>query len=195
MLKQIQIVNVLLVLLGISSTMGCAGGQVPGRTIGQRDEPREQVVVVKTGQGQFVIEFYPESAPVTVGNFKKLVTKGFFDGLTFWRRVHTSNLSIIQGGDPEGNGTGGPGYTIVDEYTNHNQRPHLRGTVAMARTDVPNSAGSQFYICLQPQPFLDGRYTTFGRVVQGMESVDKLRIGDIMQTVRLEAKSKYVKYE
>ena len=140
-------------------------------------------------------EFYPDSAPVAVENFRKLIEKGFYDGITFHRRENTKNLSIIQGGDPNGDGTGGPGYTIVDEYTNANQRPHLRGTVAMARTNAPNSAGSQFYICLKPQRFLDGRYTTFGQVIKGMDVVDKLRVGDVIKTAKLEARSKYVKSE
>jgi peptidyl-prolyl cis-trans isomerase B (cyclophilin B) len=106
--------------------------------------------------------------------------------------VNSQNLNIIQGGDPKRDGSGGPGYTIIDEYTNPNQVPHLRGTVAMARPDAPDSAGSQFYICLKAQPGLDGRYTTLGQVIQGMDVVDQLRVDDIMQKVRLEAKSKYV---
>ena len=154
---------------------------------------KEQVAVVKTQKGTFVIEFYSESAPVAVENFKKLINLKFYDGLTFHRIEKTPGLNVVQGGCPDGNGMGGPGWTIVDEYTNPNQRKHLRGTVAMARTNFPNSAGSQFYICLSPQPHLDGSYTTFGGVIQGMEVVDTLVIGDVMTTIRLEAKSKYVK--
>ncbi len=154
---------------------------------------KEQVAVVKTQKGTFVIEFYPESAPVAVENFKKLINLKFYDGLTFHRIEKTPGLNVVQGGCPDSNGMGGPGWTIVDEYTNPNQRKHLRGTVAMARANFPNSAGSQFYICLSPQPHLDGSYTTFGGVIQGMEVVDTLVIGDVMTTIRLEAKSKYVK--
>ncbi len=154
---------------------------------------KEQVAVVKTKKGTFVIEFYPESAPVAVDNFKKLIDLKFYDGLTFHRIEKTPGLNVVQGGCPEGNGRGGPGWTIVDEYTNPNQRKHVRGTVAMARANLPNSSGSQFYICLSPQPHLDGSYTTFGGVIQGMEVVDTLVIGDVMKTIRLEAKSKYVK--
>lgn len=154
---------------------------------------KEEVAVVKTDKGTFVIEFYPESAPVAVENFKKLIDLKFYDGITFHRIVKSPGLNIVQGGCPEGTGSGGPGWTIVDEYTNPNQRKHVRGTVAMARASIPNSSGSQFYICLSPQPHLDGGYTTFGGVIQGMDIVDTLAIGDIIKTIRLEAKSKYVK--
>ncbi len=159
----------------------------------QAGVPEEKVAVVKTKKGTFVIEFYTESAPVAVENFKKLIGQKFYDGLTFHRIVDALGLNIVQGGCPKGDGTGSPGWTIVDEYTNPNQRKHMRGTVAMARANMPNSSGSQFYICLKPQPHLDGQYTTFGGVIQGMDVVDLLKIGDIMTTIRLEAKSKYVK--
>ena len=152
--------------------------------------PEAQVAVVTTDKGIVVIELYPDAAPIAVENFTKLINQKFYDGLTFHRRV---DEFVVQGGCPNGDGTGGPGWTIADEYTNPNQRPHLRGTVAMARTQAPNSSGSQFYICFKPQPFLDGNYTTFGSVVQGMDVVDRLQIGDVMTKIRLEAKSKYVK--
>ena len=151
--------------------------------------PEEQVAVVTTDRGIFVIEFYPDAAPVAVDNFIKLINESFYDGLTFHRIVEGF---VAQGGCPKGDGTGGPGWNIVDEYTNPNQRPHLRGTVAMARPPAPNSSGSQFYICFKPQPSLDGNYTTFGGVIQGMDVVDRLEIGDVMTKIRLEAKSKYV---
>ena len=153
----------------------------------------EQVAVVTTDKGTFVLEFYPDAAPVAVDNFIKLINQKFYDGLTFHRKVDTRGLNIIQGGCPKGDGTGGPGWTITDEYTHPNQRPHVRGTLAMARTSEPNSSGSQFYICLKPQPHLDGDYTTFGGVIQGMDVVDQLSMGDVMTKIRLEAKSEYVK--
>ena len=152
--------------------------------------PEEQVAVVSTDKGIVVIELYSDAAPIAVENFTKLINQKFYDGLTFHRRVDDF---VVQGGCPNGDGTGGPGWTITDEYTNPNQRPHLRGTVAMARTQAPNSSGSQFYICFKPQPYLDGNYTTFGSVVQGMDVVDRLQVGDVMTKIRLEAKSKYVK--
>ena len=171
-------------LLLLTLTIGCA---LP---FSQNLTPEEQVAVVTTDKGIVVIEFYPDAAPVAVDNFIKLINQKFYDGLTFHRRV---DEFVVQGGCPNGDGTGGPGWTITDEYTNPNQRPHLRGTVAMARTPAPNSSGSQFYICFKPQPTLDGSYTTFGGVIQGMDVVDRLQVGDVMTKIRLEAKSKYVK--
>lgn len=159
----------------------------------QPKEPKEinnPVAVLKTNKGKIVIELYPESAPKTVANFKKLISEKFYDGLTFHRYVEGF---VIQGGDPKGDGTGGPGYTIPDEFDNPKQRPHIKGAVAMARTQAPNSAGSQFYICLDKQPQLDGKYTTFGKVIEGMDAVMRLRKGDVIRTARLEERSKYVK--
>ncbi len=179
-----KISTFLLILLTVS---GCA---LP---FNRNLTPEEQVAVVTTDKGVFVIEFYPDAAPVAVDNFIKLIDQKFYDGLTFHRKVDAPGLNIIQGGCPKGDGTGGPGWNIVDEYTNPNQRPHVRGTVAMARANAPNSAGSQFYICFKPQPHLDGQYTTFGGVIQGIDVVDRLSIGDVMAKIRLEAKSKYVK--
>lgn len=154
---------------------------------------KEQVAVVDTEKGTFVIEFYNDSAPLAVENFQKLISMKFYDGLKFHRIENRPGLNIVQGGCPNGDGYGGPGWTILDEYTNPNQQKHIRGTVAMARSRQPNSSGSQFYICLKPQPHLDGQYTTFGGVIQGMEVVDKLEINDVMTSIILEAKSKYVK--
>jgi peptidyl-prolyl cis-trans isomerase B (cyclophilin B) len=151
---------------------------------------KDPVVVLKTNKGKVVIEIYPESAPKTVANFRKLVAQGFYDGLTFHRYVEDF---VIQGGDPEGTGAGGPGYTIPDEFDNPNQRPHLKGTVAMAKTEAPDSAGSQFYICLKELPHLDGNYTTFGKVIEGMDTVMKLRKDDVIRNAIFEERSKYVK--
>ena len=130
--------------------------------------------------GVIKIEFFPEDAPKTVESFVALAKKGFYDGLTFHRVVPGF---VVQGGDPKGDGTGGPGYRLKAEF---NSRKHLRGTLAMARSQDPDSAGSQFYICLGPQPSLDGKYTVFGQVLSGMELVDQIRVGDRMQTVRVE---------
>jgi len=187
MQKQLE---VLAILITLSIWTGCFVPFGAGGVRKSSSAQTEQVVVITTTKGKIVIELYPDAAPETVNNFKKLNTKRFYDGLKFHRKT---DWGIIQGGDPKGDGTGGPGYTIIDEYMNPNQAPHLRGTVAMARPNSPNSAGSQFYICLKAQPHLDGQYTTFGQVIQGMEVVDQLVVGDIMTTVRLEAKSKHVK--
>ena len=105
--------------------------------------------------------------------------RSFYNGVTFHRREEGF---VIQGGDPKGNGTGGPGYTIPAEF---NKQKHVRGAVAMARTQDPNSAGSQFYICLAPANFLDGQYTVFGIVTKGMDVVDKVKVGDKMKTVKI----------
>jgi peptidyl-prolyl cis-trans isomerase B (cyclophilin B) len=143
----------------------------------------EEVAVFQTTKGTFVLEFYPDKAPETVKNFKKLVKAGFYDGLTFHRYVPEF---VIQGGDPKGDGTGGPGYTIPDEF---NDLKHAPGMVGMAHKGIPNSAGSQFYICLPPDKgqfsHLDGKYTLFARVVEGMNVVEKLRQGDKIIEARL----------
>lgn len=132
--------------------------------------------------GTIVIEFYNDVAPNTVANFEKLANSGFYNNLNFHRVVPDF---VVQGGDPNGDGTGGPGYKIKAEF---NERKHLTGTVAMARSQDPNSAGSQFYICLKPQPYLDRNYTVFGQVTEGMELVENIRKGDKMKTVKVETR-------
>jgi len=140
---------------------------------------KQTAVITMEKGGEITIEFFPEDAPKTVENFVTLAKKGFYDGVTF-HRVEPN--FVVQGGDPKGNGTGGPGYTIKDEF---NKQKHVRGVVAMARTQAPNSAGSQFYITLAPAHFLDGQYTVFGRVTSGMEVVDKIKVGDKMKSVKI----------
>jgi peptidylprolyl isomerase/peptidyl-prolyl cis-trans isomerase B (cyclophilin B) len=160
-----------------------AGAQAPAPkpADSQKGRPRvkQQAVITMDKGGEIVIDFYPADAPKTVENFVTLARKGFYDGIRFHRREEGF---VIQGGDPKGDGSGGPGYTIKAEF---NKQKHVRGTVAMARTDDPNSAGSQFYICLAPAPFLDGQYTVFGIVTRGMDVVDKVRVGDRMKTVKI----------
>ncbi|MFQ5646125.1 MAG: peptidylprolyl isomerase [bacterium] len=141
-------------------------------------QEKNPVVSLYTGKGSVSIELYPEQAPKTVDNFLKLVKNGFYNGLVFHRYVPGF---IIQGGDPKGDGTGGPGYTIPDEHVNGLK--HVKGAVAMARTSEPDSAGSQFYLCLGPAHFLDNQYTVFGKVVSGMENVLKLRKGDVIDKI------------
>ena len=136
------------------------------------------VITLENG-GEIRMEFYPQDAPKTVENFVGLAQKGFYDGLTFHRVVPGF---VVQGGDPKGNGTGGPGYTVKAEF---NTQKHVRGTLAMARSQHPDSAGCQFYICYGAQPHLDGQYTVFGRVVAGMEHVDRITQGDRMTTVAI----------
>ena len=136
------------------------------------------VITLEKG-GEIRLEFYPEDAPKTVENFVTLAKKGFYNGLNFHRVVPDF---VVQGGCPKGNGTGGPGYQIKAEF---NKQKHLRGTLAMARSQSPDSAGSQFYICYGATPHLDGQYTVFGRVVSGMEHVDRIKQGDKMKTVTI----------
>ncbi len=129
--------------------------------------------------GEITIAFFPQDAPKTVENFVALAKKGFYDGLLFHRVVPDF---VVQGGDPKGNGTGGPGYTIKAEF---NARKHVRGSLAMARSQHPDSAGSQFYITYGAQPHLDGSYTVFGQVTSGMEHVDRIKQGDKMKSVTI----------
>lgn len=153
-----------------------------------------------TERGLIVIQLYPRQAPRTVENFVKLARQGFYNGVRFHRVVPGF---VAQAGDPRTRGepgrdfvyeydplrpqlpvagTGGPGYAIAFEP---NPLRHLKGSVGMARTEDPDSAGSQFYICLAPQPALDGNYVVFGRVVRGMERVEKIQRGDRIRKVRI----------
>ena len=120
------------------------------------------------------LELYPAVAPNTVANFVTLANSGFYDGLTFHRVI---SGFMIQGGDPDGNGTGGPGYSIKGEFTQNgfeNDLKHDRGVISMARSNRPDSAGSQFFIMHQNSPWLDGAYAAFGKVLEGMDAVDKI---------------------
>ncbi len=144
---------------------------------GDKDIPAGNHIKIETAHGDILIELYPDSAPNTVANFKALAGKGFYDGLKFHRVIAGF---MAQGGDPEGTGRGGPGYKVKAEF---NARKHVRGTVAMARSASPDSAGSQFYICFGPQPHLDGQYTIFGQVVEGMDVVDQIKQDDVMNKV------------
>jgi peptidylprolyl isomerase/peptidyl-prolyl cis-trans isomerase B (cyclophilin B) len=139
---------------------------------------------IKTPHGDIVFTFFADDAPLHVASFIKLAEAGFYDGLVF-HRVEPG--FVVQGGDPDGNGTGGPGYNLKAEFS---ARPHLRGTVAMARSSDPNSAGSQFYICLDDAKFLDGQYTVFGQMTGGFEALDAIRPGSKMDAVSIEPKAK-----
>jgi peptidyl-prolyl cis-trans isomerase B (cyclophilin B) len=140
----------------------------------------KQTAVITLDNGNEIhLEFFPQDAPKTVENFVTLAKKGFYNGLTFHRVVAGF---VVQGGCPKGNGTGGPGYTIPAEF---NKNKHVRGSVAMARSQHPDSAGSQFYITYGAQPHLDNNYTVFGKVTSGMEHVDSIRQGDRMKSVAI----------
>ena len=124
--------------------------------------------------GVFKAELYPEIAPNTVNNFVSLVKKGFYDGVIFHRVIAGF---MIQGGDPTGTGTGGPGYSIKGEFASNgfkNDLKHDKGVLSMARTMAPNSAGSQFFVMHENSPHLDGQYAAFGKVIEGIEVVDAI---------------------
>lgn len=134
------------------------------------------VVTIEMENGKKIkVELYPDKAPNTVNNFLSLVESGFYDGLIFHRVIKGF---MIQGGDPTGTGMGGPGYTIKGEFAlngfKQNDIKHLKGVISMARTNMPNSAGSQFFIMHENSAFLDGQYAAFGKVIEGMEAVDEI---------------------
>jgi peptidyl-prolyl cis-trans isomerase B (cyclophilin B) len=146
----------------------------------------KETAVIQTARGTIRFEFFCDDAPHHVGAFVELAEKGFYDGTTF-HRVEPG--FVIQGGDPNSKtgegalGTGGPGHNLAAEF---NARPHVDGTVAMARSASADSAGSQFYICLGRQAFLDGQYTVFGQVVEGLDVVHAIQRGDVMESVKIE---------
>ena len=159
------------------------------------------VTITMEDGSQMIGELYPEVAPETVKNFVHLIQKGFYDGLTFHRVIKGF---MIQGGCPEGTGTGGPGYHIKGEFKANgfqNDLKHSRGVFSMARAMDPNSAGSQFFIMHQDAPHLDGQYAAFGKVIEGLETVDyiastKTNFMDqpttpvVMKTVTVDTKGK-----
>ncbi|MBN1667909.1 MAG: peptidylprolyl isomerase [Anaerolineales bacterium] len=144
----------------------------------QIDVAKTYQVTMETNKGTIVLELYPEHAPMTVNNFVFLTKEGFYDGVSFHRVI--SNF-VIQGGDPTGTGTGGPGYKFADE-TLGNPLKHAKHVISMANAG-PNTNGSQFFITHAPQSHLDGRHTVFGKVVEGHDVVDAIRQGDKMTTV------------
>ncbi len=145
----------------------------------QPGRPLVPQVIIETDRGKLTLDLYPDVAPKTVARFSELVKKGFYNGLTFHRVVPKF---LIQGGDPSADGTGGSGQTIAAEF---NEKKHVPGTAGMARTRDADSADSQFYICLETQPFLDGKYTVFGQVVEGLEVLGKIQENDVMRKVWL----------
>jgi len=145
------------------------------------EEITNKQVRLTTAYGPIVIELFPDTAPLTVSNFVYLAKAGYFNGLTFHRRVEGF---VIQGGDPAGNGTGGPGYTFADEL--NDGYTYDRGMVAMANRG-PDTNGSQFFIMLADYP-LPKQYSIFGRVTEGLDIVDKIQIGDAMTSVVVEDK-------
>ncbi|MDY2956912.1 MAG: peptidylprolyl isomerase [Lachnospiraceae bacterium] len=136
---------------------------------------KNPIVTIKMADGGVMkLELYPDKAPIAVNNFISLINKGFYNGLTFHRVIKDF---MIQGGCPKGNGTGGPGYSIKGEFTDNNvmnDLKHERGVLSMARSSSYNSAGSQFFILHKDQPFLDGKYAAFGKLIEGEDVLDKI---------------------
>lgn len=136
---------------------------------------KNPIVTIQMKNGGVIkAELYPEIAPNTVNNFISLIDKGFYDGVIFHRVIPGF---MIQGGDPDGNGMGGPGYSIKGEFSRNgfkNELKHKRGVLSMARTMDPNSAGSQFFIMVKDSPHLDDQYASFGKVIEGMETADEI---------------------
>lgn len=165
---------------GSSSNGGTTGtgryAQAPAMTI---DTAKTYSATMVTSKGTIELSLDAKAAPVTVNNFVFLAREKYYDGLTF-HRVEPG--FVIQGGDPAGNGTGGPGYSIPDEASG---LKHVDGALAMAKSSAPNSAGSQFYITLGPQADLDGRYTVFGAVTEGKNVASLIAIGDKITSITI----------
>ena len=135
---------------------------------------KNPIATIETTHGKIEVELYPEIAPNTVNNFISLVQKGFYDGTIFHRVIPGF---MIQGGDPDGTGMGGPGYAIRGEFSHNgfeNNLRHTRGVLSMARSMFPDSAGSQFFLMVEDAPHLDGEYAAFGKVISGIEECDRI---------------------
>lgn len=171
--------------------------EMEGTTMSNGENPI--VTITMQNGGVIKIELYPDIAPNTVNNFISLVQDGFYDGLIFHRVIPGF---MIQGGDPEGTGYGGPGYSIAGEFSYNgfdNELAHTRGVISMARSSSPDSAGSQFFIMVEDAPHLDGQYAAFGKVIEGLDVVDEIVSVDtnasdkpyddqVMQTVTVDTK-------
>jgi peptidyl-prolyl cis-trans isomerase B (cyclophilin B) len=143
-------------------------------TVDTSNAKKPLVTITMADGGVMKAELYPDIAPITVENFVKLINKGFYNGLIFHRII---SGFMIQGGDPQGTGTGGPGYQIKGEFSSNgvkNDLKHTRGVLSMARSQSPDSAGSQFFIMHADAPHLDGEYAAFGKVTEGLDVVDKI---------------------
>jgi peptidyl-prolyl cis-trans isomerase B (cyclophilin B) len=162
--------------VALGSVLGAAQAEKQAAPPASATPSTNEVAVLKTSLGEMVVQFWPEVAPKTVENFKKLARQGFYDGTAFHRIIRGF---MAQGGDPitkdpakeADYGTGDPGYKIKAEFNN---RPHTRGVLSMARSRDPDSAGSQFFICLGRAEHLDGQYTAFGKVIKGEDVLAKL---------------------
>ena len=159
----------------------------------------DEIAVLHTSKGDIRVQLAGKDAPIHVGNFVELARKGFYDNLKFHRYVPgfviqggcptTRELTpeqVIKEGSRRGCGTGNPSYSIKEEFTTNPHNEHNDGTLAMARSSAPNSAGSQFYFCLGAQPMLDSGYTVFGQTLEGLDVIGSLRVGDVIESVEIE---------
>lgn len=169
----------MMVAAGLSAAGGASAADPPAKAAAPAASKAaaagEEVAILETSRGRMVVEFWEKDAPKTVANFKKLARQGFFDGTGFHRIIKGF---MVQAGDPKSKnpkapdlGTGDPGYKIPDEF---NARKHVKGVLSMANSGTPNSAGSQFFIMHAPAPHLDGKYTGFGRLIEGMDVLDAI---------------------
>ena len=159
----------------------------------------DEIAVLHTSKGDIRVQLAGKDAPIHVGNFVELARKGFYDNLKFHRYVpgfviqggcptprELTPEQVIKEGSRRGCGTGNPGYSIKEEFTTNPHNEHNDGTLAMARSSAPNSAGSQFYFCLGAQPMLDSGYTVFGQTLEGLDVIGSLRVGDVIESVEIE---------
>jgi len=174
-------INLLLLVLSLFIIGGCVGNNTEGDIkSGEGEKMVNKIATIETDKGTIKFELFEDNAPITTKNFIELADSGFYDGLTF-HRVEAG--FVVQGGDPKGDGTGGSEKTIPLEI--HQDLKHVKGAVAMARSQDPNSASSQFYFTLADTPFLDGNYAVFGKVLEGMEIVESIKVGDKMNKVSI----------
>lgn len=179
-MKKMSLNCLLILLLGMVMATAADTNTAAAKPAAKKEEAKpaaaKEVAVIKTSEGEMVLEFWPDVAPGHVENFKKLAKQGFYDGTCFHRVIKGF---MIQGGDPNTKdesqknswGMGGPGYQIKAEFNN---KPHVRGVLSMARSQDPNSAGSQFFICHGDPRFLDGQYTAFGKLIKGDDVLEKI---------------------
>ena len=143
------------------------------------DTSKQYIATIETNRGDLVLELFASDVSVTVNNFVSLAREGFYDGLTFHRVIPDF---MIQGGDPTGTGTGGPGYTFDDEFTGHS---HVAGALSMANSG-PSTNGSQFFITYAPQHYLDGKHSVFGQLIDGMDVLEKTENGDALIRITIQ---------
>ncbi len=178
-----RIAGIILVLAALLSA-SCAGGEPKPKTYSAPppmtiDTSKQYTATIETGKGNIVLELFASDVPVTVNNFVFLAHEGFYDGTTFHRVIPGF---MAQGGDPTGTGTGTPGYSFADEFTEHS---HVAGALSMANSG-PNTNGCQFFITYTPQHHLDGKHSVFGQLIEGMDVLEKIEQGDTIIRITIE---------